>query len=121
MMASTARAINSNRVCVVDQPDEAARVAVWAVGDKDGSDEPPDPVGVHAPVVGSHVWEDAPVPVPVPLPAVDEVPVPILAAEPDPVPVGEVPDVPLLGVAIRIAPPVPVVHWTGPCLSQAGG
>ena len=27
----------------------------------------------------------------------------------------------LTGVATATAPPVPVVHWVGPCLSHAGG
>ena len=108
---------------MADQPEPAASVAVAAVGARAVASAAVDP---HAPVEGSHdvvVADAAPddaAAVPVPGAELDLVPpAPVDAVVVAPAAVEALPL--LTGVATATAPPVPVVHWVGPCLSQAGG
>ena len=103
----------------------------------DPSEPPPksDPPPVHSPVSGSQTTAPPSVVPPV-VPAADVVPPvdpPVLPPPVDPPvvlppvpPPGVVLDVPpeaagFTGVEIFLAPPVPVAHWFGPCLSHSWG
>jgi hypothetical protein len=124
--ANRTRPTTSINVCSHDHPPAAASVAGRGVGLACSAS-----AALDSTQLGAEAGQDADVDPadPAVLEALPEALVPPEVAELpdwDPLTVTETPDAAagdpgVTGVETAAAPPVPFVHWVGPCLSQAGG